>query len=133
MDYFAYASNLSKEQMRRRCPEANPRFQAILPNYRLVFTGWSREWKGATASIIPVRGERVQGGVYEISDKDLQRLDRAEDFPNTYDRITVLVLDDSGRSTRAVTYIKKKQSDPGKPSPEYLAVIKQGYRDWGIE
>lgn len=133
MDYFAYASNLSKQQMRQRCPDAKAKLQAVLPNYRLIFTGWSREWKGATASIKPVRGERVMGGVYEISEKCLQRLDRFEDYPATYDRISVLVLDDSGRATKAVTYIKKRQSDEGKPSPEYLAVIRQGYRDWGIE
>jgi len=130
MDYFANASNLSKQQMHQRCPDARAKFQAVLPNYRLIFTGWSREWKGPTASIQPVRGERVQGGVYEISEQCLRRLDRFEDYPITYDRINVLVLDDSGRATKAVTYIKKKQSDEGKPSPEYVAVIRQGYREW---
>ena len=101
MDYFAYASNLSKQQMHQRCPDARAKFQAVLPNYRLIFTGWSREWKGATASIQPVRGERVQGGVYEISEQCLRRLDRFEDYPTTYDRINVLVLDDSGRADQS--------------------------------
>jgi len=133
MDYFAYASNLSKQQMRQRCPAAKAKFQAVLPNYRLIFTGWSREWKGATASIKPVRGERVKGGVYEISEQDLRHLDRFEGYPVTCDRINVLVLDDSGRATKAVTYVKKSQSDEGKPSPEYMAVVRQGYRDWAIE
>ena len=133
MDYFAYASNLNKQQMRLRCPDAKAKLQAVLPNYKLIFTGWSREWKGATASIMPIRGERVMGGIYEISEKDLQRLDRFEDYPATYNRINVLVLDDSGQASKAVTYIKKRQSDEGKPSPEYLAIIRQGYREWGIE
>jgi gamma-glutamylcyclotransferase (GGCT)/AIG2-like uncharacterized protein YtfP len=133
MDYFAYASNLNKQQMRLRCPDAKAKLQAVLPNYKLIFTGWSREWKGATASIMPIRGERVMGGIYEISEKDLQRLDRFEDYPATYNRINVLVLDDSGQASKAVTYIKNRQSDEGKPSPEYLAIIRQGYREWGIE
>jgi len=133
MDYFAYASNLNKQQMRLRCPDAKAKLQAVLPNYKLIFTGWSREWKGATASIMPIRGERVMGGIYEISEKDLQRLDRFEDYPATYNRINVLVLDDSGQASKAVTYIKNRQSDEAKPSPEYLAIIRQGYRDWGIE
>src|SRR4030042_2012296 len=89
MDYFAYASNLNKQQMKQRCPDAKPRFQDVLPNYKLIFTGCAREWKGGTASIKPVRGEKVAGAVYEISEKDLRRLDRYEDYPTTYDHINV--------------------------------------------
>lgn len=133
MDYFAYGSNLNKQQMKQRCPAAKPKFQAVLPNYRLIFTGWSREWKGGTASIKPVRGEKVTGGVYEISEQDLHRLDRFEDYPSTYDRINVLVINDTGTASNAVTYIKKRQSDETKPSQAYLVIIRQGYKDWGIE
>ncbi|MDO9333755.1 MAG: gamma-glutamylcyclotransferase family protein [Dehalococcoidales bacterium] len=133
MDYFAYGSNLNKQQMKQRCPDAKPRFQAVLPNYKLIFTGWSREWKSGTASIKPVRGEKVAGAVYEISEKDLRRLDRYEDYPTTYDRINVLVIKEDGVASHAITYIKRRQSDETKPSAEYLAIIRQGYRDWTIE
>jgi len=133
MDYFAYGSNLNKQQMKQRCPDAKPRFQAVLPNYKLIFTGWSREWKGGTASVKPVRGEKVAGAVYEISEKDLRRLDRYEDYPTTYDHINVLVIKDDGVASNAITYIKRRQSDETKPSAEYLAVIRQGYKDWTIE
>ena len=44
MYYFAYASSLSKKQMLERCPDSNPLFRATLPNYKLIFTGWSRKW-----------------------------------------------------------------------------------------
>jgi gamma-glutamylcyclotransferase (GGCT)/AIG2-like uncharacterized protein YtfP len=133
MDYFAYASNLSKQQMLQRCPGCKPRFQAVLPHYRLVFSGWSREWKGGTASIIPVRGERVQGAVWDVPEKDVPRLDRCEDYPNTYDKTNVLVLTDTGQAVRAFTYIKRRPAEVSRPSPEYMAVIRQGYKDWGIE
>lgn len=133
MDYFAYGSNLSKKQMLGRCPDAKPKFQAVLPNYKLIFTGWSREWKGGTASIKPVRGERVAGAIYEISEKDLRKLDHYEDYPNTYDHIKILVLQEDGTASNAFTYIKRRQSDETKPSTEYLTMIRQGYRDWTIE
>jgi gamma-glutamylcyclotransferase len=133
MDYFAYGSNLNKRQMLQRCPGAKLKFQAILPNYKLIFTGWSREWKGGTASIKPLRGEKVTGAVYEISETDSRRLDRYEDYPNTYDRINVLVIKDDGTAMKAFTYIKRRQSDETRPSPEYLTVIRQGYKDWSIE
>ena len=73
MYYFAYGSNLDKRQMRERCPDSKPKFAAHLPNYRLIFVGWSRQWRGGVASIRPFRGERVLGAVYEVSDKDLRR------------------------------------------------------------
>jgi gamma-glutamylcyclotransferase (GGCT)/AIG2-like uncharacterized protein YtfP len=133
MDYFAYGSNLNKLQMKQRCPDAKPRFQAVLPNYKLIFTSWSREWKGGTVSIKPTRGEKVAGAVYEISERDLRRLDRYEDYPTTYDHINVLVIKEDGTASNAITYIKRRQPDETKPSVEYLAVIRQGYKDWTIE
>jgi len=133
MYYFAYGSNLSKKQMAERCPDSKPKFSAVLPNYKLIFTGWSRQWKGGVASAKPFRGEKVKGAVYEISENDLKKLDRLEDYPVTYNRLSVIVWTDEGDSAEAITYIKKEQSQETKPSLEYLAVIRQGYRDWDIE
>ena len=133
MDYFAYASNLSKEQMRKRCPDAKPKFNAVLPNYKLVFSGWSREWHGGTATIQPFRGAKVVGAIYEISEQDLKKLDRFEDYPSTYTHTNVMVFNEDDVAVKAVTYIKNRQADEGKPSPEYLAIIRQGYKDWELE
>ncbi|MBN1643819.1 MAG: gamma-glutamylcyclotransferase [Dehalococcoidales bacterium] len=133
MEYFAYASNLNREQMSKRCPGARPKFTAVLPHYKLIFSGWSQDWHGATASIKPFRGERVVGAVYEISEIDLQKLDKYEDYPRTYDHINVLVIKEDGQAVKALTYIKRQQSEESRPSPEYVAVIRKGYRDWDLE
>lgn len=132
MYYFAYASNLSQKQMSERCPDNEPRFRAVLPNYKLIFAGWSRKWRGATASIKPFQGEKVVGAVYEISERCLRILDRHEDCPAVYNHLNVLVITEDGEAVRAVTYIKKKQSEETQPAREYLAVIQQGYKDWVI-
>ena len=132
MYYFAYASNLNRKQVSERCPDAKPRFTATLPNFKLVFTGWSREWHGGKASIKPFKGEKVMGGVYEVSEKDLRLLDKYEGYPNIYNRREVFVFPEEGEAVKAVTYIKVEQSEETKPSPEYIATIQQGYRDWGI-
>ena len=133
MDYFAYASNLSRAQMRQRCPDAKPKFSAVLPNYKLVFSGWSREWHGGTATIQPFRGAKIVGAVYEISAKDLQKLDRFEDYPNTYTHTNVTVFNDDDVAIKAVTYIKTRQAEVTKPAPEYVAIIRRGYKDWELE
>jgi gamma-glutamylcyclotransferase (GGCT)/AIG2-like uncharacterized protein YtfP len=129
MLYFAYASNLNKKQMRERCPDSKPKVTATLPNYKLVFLGWSREWRGGKASIRPFRGEKVLGAIYDVSEQCLRQLDKYE---SSYDRLKVTVFTETGGAIPAVTYIKTGQVEETKPSPEYLAIIQQGYRDWGI-
>jgi len=133
MYYFAYASNLNRKQMSQCCPDSKPKFIATLPNFKIIFTGWTRQRRGGTASIKPVKGEKVIGGVYEITEADLKKLDKSEDCPATYKRLNVTVWTDGGDPIEAVTYIKaEQQSQEAKPSPEYLAVIQQGYKDWQI-
>ncbi|UCG10108.1 MAG: gamma-glutamylcyclotransferase [Dehalococcoidia bacterium] len=132
MYYFTYGSNLSKKQMRERCPESKPRLIAILPNYKLVFTDWSRQWRGGVATIKRFSGEKVLGAIYEITESDLRRLDRYEGYPQSYGRINVIVFDDNNQPIEAMTYIKTGQLKEAPPSKEYLAIIQQGYRDWGI-
>jgi gamma-glutamylcyclotransferase len=129
MYYFAYASNLSKKQMRARCLNSKPMFVVTLPNYKLTFTGWSRKWHGGVATIKSFRGEKVRGAIYEVSDACLRQLDKHE--PG-YVRFNVTVYDEDNEPHQAVTYIKSGQLEESLPSKEYGEVIRRGYRDWGI-
>ena len=132
MYYFAYGSNLDKKQMKERCPDSKPTVTAILPNYKLVFLGWSRQWRGGTASLRAFKGGKVSGGVYEISERDLRRLDEYEGYPHTASRLNVTVFTEDGDAIPAITYLKTGQLEETRPSPEYVAIIQQGYREWGI-
>ena len=130
MYYFAFSSNLNRKQMSERTPSAKPRFSATLPNYKLIFSGWSRSWRGAVASIQQSRGDKVMGGIYEISEQDLAHLVQFEG-PD-YTKVKVMVFRDTGEAVETVTFTRKRQGEEGKPSPEYMAVIKQGYIDWDL-
>jgi gamma-glutamylcyclotransferase (GGCT)/AIG2-like uncharacterized protein YtfP len=127
--YFAYGSNLNKKQMMERCPDSKPVFTATLPNYKLVFAGWSRQWRGGVASIKSFRGDRVRGAIYEVSEQCLRQLDRYE---SSYNRFNVTVLGEDSEPIEAITYIKAGQLEETSPSKEYLAVIQQGLRDWRL-
>ncbi len=129
MYYFAYGSNLNQEQMRERCPGSKPRLVAILPNYKLVFVGWARQWRGGVASIRRFTGEKVTGAIYEISEQCLRRLDSYE---SGYNRLNVIVFSEVNEPVEAITYVKSGQIEETTPSREYLSLIQQGYRDWGI-
>ena len=132
MYYFAYGGNLNQKQMLERCPDSKPKFIATLPNYKLVFAGWSRQWRGGVASVKPFRGEKVPGAIYDISNRDLRRLDSKEGYPDNYNRLKVTVFKEKGEPVEAITYIKARQSEETPPSPEYLSIMQQGYRDWGL-
>ena len=132
MYYFAYGSNLNRKQMLERCPGSKPGFVATLHNYKLIFVGWSRKWRGGVATIKRFSGERVAGVVYDISESCLRQLDRYEGYPDTYDRLKVTIFDEDGEPIEAITYIKSGRLEETPPSKEYLAIIQQGYRDWGI-
>ena len=129
MYYFAYGSNLSKNQMRERCPDSKPGYLVTLPNYKLVSVGWSRKWRGGVVTIKRFTDGKVPGAVYEVSELCLQRLDKYEDG---YDRLKVMVFSEDGESFEAVTYIKSGQMEETAPSQEYVSIMRQGYRDWGI-
>ena len=129
MNYFAYASNLNLKQMQQRCPGSKPLFKATLPNYNLVFNGWSRELRGGKANIRVNRGEKVRGAVYEVSEQEMKQLDRHE--PG-YDRSRVTVFDEDSEPHDVITYIKTARSEITKPSAAYLSIIQQGRKDWRI-
>ena len=129
MYYFAYASNLNRKQMLERCPDSKPKFMVTLPNYNLIFAGWSRKWRGGVATIKRFGGEKVLGGIYDISEQCLRQLDRYEE---DYDRLKVTVFTEVDEPIEAITYIKSGQLEETQPSKEYLAIIQQGYRDWGL-
>ena len=129
MYYFAYASNLNKPQMKERCPDSKPLFTATLPNYKLVFEGWSRQWRGGYANIRLFKGEKVRGAVYEVTEQCLRRLDK---FESPYKRFKVTVYDEDREPIEAIAYIKTEQTESTKPSQEYLTIIQQGFKDWRL-
>jgi gamma-glutamylcyclotransferase len=132
MYYFAYGPYLSLKYMAECCPEAKPKFTAILPNYRMIFTGWSRRWRGGTATLRISQRAKVKGAIYEISARDLRLLDKHENSPRTCARMNVKVITADDEFIEAVTYIKPQQSEETAPSREYLAIIRQGYKDWRL-
>ena len=130
--YFAYGSNLNRKQMAERCPESKPMFVATLPNYKLVFAGWSREWKGGVATIKLEKGAKVLGAIYDITERELRRLDSYEGYLSSYNRIKIRVFNEDGDAMEAVTYVKSRPLDETEPSKKYLSIVQQGYRDWRL-
>jgi gamma-glutamylcyclotransferase (GGCT)/AIG2-like uncharacterized protein YtfP len=121
--YFAYGSNLNRSEMRRRCPDARGEGSALLAGWRLTFRG--------VADIEPAEGRAVHGGLWTLSDRDLEALDLYEGAPTHYRRHPVEVSTAAG-TRPAITYVMTDRSYLGLPSPLYLERIATGFRDWEL-
>ena len=60
----------------------------------------------------------------------MKRLDKYEG--PEYQRLNVIVNNEDNEPVEAVTYINNSHSRESKPSTDYIAVIRQGYRDWRL-
>ncbi|KAG5977119.1 hypothetical protein E4U55_007070 [Claviceps digitariae] len=70
--YFAYGSNLHMKQMQRRCPNSKYVGFGRLPDFR-----WQINERGF-ANVVAAEGHWVDGLVYEIDDRDENKLDISE-------------------------------------------------------
>ncbi len=79
--YIAYGSNLNREQMAQRCPDAKVVGTGEIKDYELLFRG---NRNGAVATVEPKKGESVPVLIWEISPRDEVNLDRYEGYPRLY-------------------------------------------------
>lgn len=122
--YFAFGSNLDETQIKERCPESELFGVAVLKNYRLDFTIYSKKRLCGCADIIKDEGNEVWGLIFVLSEKDLQQLDIFEGTPNYYRRIKVDVIDGAGKSIEVYTYEVANKLPFQAPSSQYFDIIK---------
>tara|TARA_Y100001958_G_C21109109_1_gene456614 strand:- start:587 stop:991 length:405 start_codon:yes stop_codon:yes gene_type:complete len=123
MLYFAYGSNLHHFQMKRRCKDSLFIKKINLKNFRLTFRS-----KYRAADIEPKKNSIVPGGLFEISKSDEKKLDVYEDYPNLYKKYYFYYY-----GNRVMTYIMPKKSLFRFPTERYLNVIKEGYKNCGLD
>ncbi|OLS03068.1 gamma-glutamylcyclotransferase family protein [Tissierella creatinophila] len=123
MLYFAYASNLNKDHMLSRCPDAIPIKKVSLKGYTLIFN--------ELADIIEDKGDEVLGAIYVISKEELEILDTLEGYPDLYNRIGIEVSDEKGNTYEAFAYIMIEK-DPQSPPDHYYNLLSDGYKDWDL-
>ena len=123
--YLAYGSNLNKEQMAMRCPNAEILGTATLEGYELLFRGGRHS---AVATIEPKEGSSVPVLLWSITPRCEIALDRYEGFPYLYRKETVTV-ELNGDPTEAMVYIMNEGKPIGQPSLYYYSIIREGYKE----
>lgn len=125
--YFAYGSNINREQMEYRCPDACVVGPVALENYELLFR------RGGFATIMPCEGGKVHGLLWSLTPECERSLDHYEGYPRFYDKRTVTVRDGLGRELSVMAYIMDEQfREPMLPSTAYYNGILEGYRQNGL-
>ena len=134
--YFAYGSNLDLPQMKRRCPSSKLISKGSLSGYRLTFNRFSSGWGGGVADVIQEQGSKVWGLVFEISDTDLERLDRYEgyykDQNSLYERWKAVINTPNGQISDVWVYTVVEKQKFVQPTVEYLQIIKDAAVKWNF-
>ncbi len=135
--YFAYGSNMSLDQMRKRVsPAIEPKFVAWMDNAELCFPRDSVNQKGGVASYRTEKGERMYGAVFDLCERGVGALDGHEGFvpegkDNAYERLYVTVYDLSGNPHLALTY-KANEKGEYLPSSYYMLKLITGAVECGL-
>lgn len=73
------------------------------------------------------------GVIFDVDAMDLQELDRFEGHPSRYVRRHAIVVRPDGSEVRAWTYVLPIDAADGRPSAEYVASIRRGYEQHGLD
>ena len=127
MLYVAYASNMNRRQMARRCPQARPLGPIRLEGWRLVIK--------RVADIEPDPDSVTPAALWEITRTCEQALDAYEGFPHLYVKQRIAIALANGKRVKPMAYVMNgpRQRDYGPASDGYLASIADGYRDFGFD
>lgn len=131
--YFAYGADLNEALLRRRCPDVRVVGSASLRGFGIAFAGASRTWGGATLTLVPTAGARVDGVLYLVSHLELADLDRRQGCPRVYERVTVRVADDGSAVADAHAYCMRPLFAIGQPSEAYFDLVAREYHRLGFD
>ncbi len=130
--YFAYSTDLDREQMKEQCPGSESLFIAALNGHTLGFTTYSRRSGGGKADLLPAEGGSVWGGIYSVSESDLIVLDELFEAPKVYERVLLTVVGVNFVSYQAWSYQVVTKKSGLEPNEGYLAKIREGAAEWGL-
>lgn len=131
--YFAYGSNMSVSDVLKWCeqrhipPVTFSKWQvARLPDYELRFNAFSVTQKCGVANIMVNPGSLVEGILFELDDKDMERIRHKVGVPGFYNEMLISVKLRNGTlvdNVRTFKVLKVFQNENARPTKEYLNKI----------
>lgn len=140
--YFAFGSNLSTEQMLRRCPSSTPIGLGHLPGMKWIIN--SRGYANVVADD-KKDGVGIYGLLYLLPPQDEDSLDMYENVPWAYNKFTkevTRVTNEKGQKIEgeetlsALVYIDVERTTGDLPNAEYVVRMETGIKEcveeWGM-
>lgn len=107
--YFAYGSNMDKNQMEQRCPNSIFAGTATLPEHEFALD------RAGAATVKSNPSDTVYGALWLITEFDEERLDVYEGVRNgCYRKTLCSITNDRGSSFSALVYISNREDHDGK-------------------
>ncbi len=122
--YGAYGSNLNLKQMSSRCPNSLPFTTVVIKKWRMSFKG--------VADIVADINCIVPVGIYKITDKCENELNKHEEYPSVYKKVYI-ECNILGKIEEVLFYKMNNSFKDGPPSIKYFNTIKKGYDDWSLD
>tara|TARA_R110002020_G_scaffold463243_1_gene683234 strand:- start:417 stop:923 length:507 start_codon:yes stop_codon:yes gene_type:complete len=119
--YGAYGSNLNKDQMSYRCPNAKAVASYELKGHALKFRGVADVEEASSTDSVPL-------GLWEITDECEKSLDRYEGFPDLYTKRFITT-----KHGLVMIYVMVEQHTVCPPNSGYLNGIAVGYFDFKLD
>lgn len=132
--YFAYGSNMSERQMQDRGVVYTERIKGTLEGYRLAFNKKSSKNQGVGfANVMMQQGAGVKGILYLTNNQSIKRLDRAEGYPDHYEKLELPIHSEEHGQLQAIVYVAQPKhiGENLMVSPEYLDKVLSGRDLWG--
>lgn len=124
--YFAYAANMDRNAMLRRCPHSRPLGRARLARHRFIIMS------DGFASVVPDRAASVHGVLWELALADVRALDAFEGVAKgLYAKRYLPVLREPFGSAHALLYVGRETRE-GPPRRDYLASALAAARDFAL-
>jgi len=116
--YFAYGSNMVKQQMALRCPGSQLAGRAQLLEHSFLIT------ERGVASVVPARNCVTLGLLWTLTAIDEKELDRYEGVAGGLylKKVVAVHRNDTSEPVQALIYVASNNS-PGAPRPGYLERI----------
>jgi cation transport regulator ChaC len=127
--YFAYDANIEPSRLAEVAPEAEFRFIAHLPEWRLTFPIPNGD--GGLPSVHPEAGNAVWGAVFSIGSRELAAVNDREADEGRTPR-TAHAMDREGRRHEVVVHVSESENGEYMPEPSYLGLMVAGGRHWNL-
>ena len=131
--YFAYTALISPERLASVTTEAEFQFIAHLPETKLVFPLANGKWEGSLPSVRAESGNTVWGAIFELSGSALDEINAIEKSEGRIETQAFKAVDREGHRHAVTTHAHSKELDHDRaPSRDYMSLIVQGGRHWGL-